>query len=98
MTVEEIDWSCPADLEPYEKAYKMQRNENDLMQWQLGQYVASALSCLFPKGQYPKKPMFQLGEEIKKSAYKESQEEIAVFEMKQRIRKLRMQGLPESPA
>lgn len=97
VTVEEIDWSCPADLETYEKAYKMQRNEKDLMQWQLGQYVAAALSCMFPKGIYPKKPMFQMEKEIKKNGNRESQEEVAVFEMKQRIKALRTQGLPESP-
>lgn len=33
------------------------------MQWQLGQYVAAAVSCIFPKGKYPEKPMFQIGEQ-----------------------------------
>lgn len=31
------------------------------------------------------------------NSYQESQEEVAVFEMKQRIALLRKQGLPESP-
>lgn len=77
--------------------YKAKRNEEDLKQWQLGQYILAAVSCISPKGKYPKKPMFQIEEDIKKNGSKESQEEIAIFEMKQRIKALRMQGLPESP-
>lgn len=77
--------------------YKAKRNEEDLKQWQLGQYILAAVSCISPKGKYPKKPMFQIEEDIKKNGNKESQEEIAIFEMKQRIKALRMQGLPESP-
>lgn len=88
--------SCPKELEPYENAYKIKRNEEDLKQWQLGQYIGSAMNCLF-KGKYPKEPMFQVKESIKQNRRKESQEEVAVFEMKQRINLLRQNGLPESP-
>lgn len=59
--------------------------------------MAAAVSCIFPKGKYPKEPIFQAKEEIKTNGYKESQEEIAIFEMKQRINLLRKSGLPESP-
>lgn len=89
--------SCPKELEPFLASYKLQKNREDLEQWQLGQYMAVAVSCVFPKGEYPKKPMFQIKEEMKKNNYKESQEEIAIFEMKQRINLLRENGLPESP-
>lgn len=47
------------------------------------------------KSEYVKKPIYQ--EEKKENGYKESDEEVAVFEMKQRINILREQGLPESP-
>lgn len=97
LSVDDIDWSSPADMEPYLRAYKAQKNEQDLLQWQMGQYMATAISCVFPKGKYPKKPMFQIEGNFKKNGNKESKEEIAVFEMKQRIKALRMQGLPESP-
>ncbi len=97
LSVDDIDWSSPADMEPYLRAYKVQKNEQDLLQWQMGQYMAAAVSCVFPKGKYPKKPMFQVEDNFKKNGNKESKEEIAVFEMKQRIKALRMQGLPESP-
>lgn len=68
-----------------------------MSQWQLGQYIVAAVSCVFPKGEYPKEPMFQIGENKEHNDYKESREEVAVFEMKQRINVLRKQGLPESP-
>lgn len=97
MSVHDIDWSCPADLEPYAEVYRLERNEKDIQQWQLGQYMAAAVSCVFPKGKYPKKPMFQIKDFERESIYKESQEEVAVFEMKQRINLLRQSGLPESP-
>lgn len=62
LSVDDIDWSCPADMEPYLKAYRIKKNEQDTFQWQLGQYMAAAISCVFPKGKYPKKPMFQIEE------------------------------------
>ena len=46
-------------------------------------------------GKYIKKPIIE--ESKKEPAYKESNEEIAIWEMKQRIKALREQGLPESP-
>ncbi len=87
----------PHIIKFYAEQYKNRRNEEDLKQWQLGQYVAAAVSCIFPKGKYPKKPMFQIESGAEHNEYKESNEEVAVFEMKQRINALRKQGLPESP-
>ena len=89
--------SCPKELEPFLTAYKLQRNREDVSQWQLGQYMAAAVSCVFPKGKYPKEPMFQIKNDEKEPLYRESKEEAAVFEMKQRINLLRQQGLRESP-
>lgn len=43
FSVKDIDWSCPADLEPYAKAYKLQRQGQDILNWYLGQYFYSAL-------------------------------------------------------
>lgn len=44
LTVEDIDKSCPAELEPYEKAYHMAEKENDskIYAW-VGTYIRSAL-------------------------------------------------------
>lgn len=97
LSVEDIDWSCPADMEPYLKSYQMSRNEKDVMQWQLGQYIATAIACNFSKQKYPKQPAFQEDNNESVIPCGESQEKIAIFEMKQRINLLRENGLPESP-
>lgn len=91
--------SCPNDLKPYEAAYQVKMNRQDIENWQLGQYLMAAISSsLSPKAKYPKQPMFQISRKQEYNGYSENQEEVAVFEMKQRIELLRKQGLPESPA
>lgn len=88
--------SCPIELKPYEDAYKIRANRKDKENWQLGQYILSSIGTAFSKnGNYPKEPLFQI--EPKESQYEESREQVAVFEMKQRIIALEKQGLPESP-
>lgn len=90
--------SCPKELEAYEKAYKILSNKKDIENWQLGQYISASIgSVLSKKGKYPNKPMFQLEDGFTKNTYKESQEEVAIYEMKQRIKFLEKQGLPQSP-
>lgn len=44
FTVDDIDWSCPADLEPYAKAYKLQIKEQDSQLYTMGIYALSAVS------------------------------------------------------
>lgn len=38
ITVEEIDWSCPADLEPYAKAKNLEMREIDAYMHSMGFY------------------------------------------------------------
>lgn len=33
FTIDDIDWSCPADLEPYAKAHKTEIKEQDSLMW-----------------------------------------------------------------
>lgn len=89
--------SCPKELEPFLIAYRLKINREDIEQWKLGQYMAAAITCNFSKHKYPKEPMFQIKDDTKHNDYKESQEDVAIFEMKQRINLLRRSGLPESP-
>lgn len=90
--------SCPKELAPYETAYKLKADRKDTENWQLGQYIVASIESAFSKkAKYPDKPMFQIAESVGSSDYKESQEEVAVYEMKQRIELLRQKGLPESP-
>lgn len=96
VSKQEFMESCPKELEPYLKAYKLQRNKEDILQWQLGQYMAAAVGCLF-KGEYPKKPMFQIENDVENNRHRESNEDVAIYEMKIRANVLKRQGLPESP-
>lgn len=90
--------SCPVELKAYEKSCILEKNREDIKNWELGQYLLSAIASAFCKSEkYPKKPMFQREMVLNDNEYKESREEAAVFEMKQRIKLLRKQGLPESP-
>lgn len=106
LSIDDIDWSSPADMEPYLKAHEKELKEKDYLAWLFNQYTLSAVSvavehCLAGKkarSKYIKKPFLQeISKKTEENGYKESKEEIAVFEMKQRIKVLRMQGLPESP-
>lgn len=38
LTVEDIDWSCPSDLEPYSKAHKEEIKEVDSLLYSMGLY------------------------------------------------------------
>lgn len=65
FTVDDIDWSCPADLEPYEKAHKLQMIEQDSQMHKMGIYVLSAVSTAIErnfagkkaKSEYIKEPL-----------------------------------------
>lgn len=103
---------CPYELKPYEDAYKLEQKQMDMQNHMLGRYVRlSILSTIgnstwfksksAPPFEYPETAFLQQEEETQEKKEKngnvESQEEIAVFEMKQRIRQIQKQGLPESP-
>lgn len=103
VTWERIMDSCPKELEPYDLAHKKKIEEQDFLQhiwW--GNYGISALNVViehaFSKktnAEYIKNPIFSNIKE--ENDYKESQEEVAIFEMKQRIKMLEEKGLPLSP-
>lgn len=106
FTVDDIDWSSPADLESYEKAHKMEIENFDMQMYCMGMYNKLAYEVVMAhfgaglagkrsNAKYINKPFLQ--NEIKDNGNPESQEEVAVFEMKQRINALKKKGLPESP-
>ncbi len=105
FTANDIDWSCPADLDPYVKAHKLEAIENDSAAYAVcGNYVLSAISvavehCLAgrkARSKYIEKPIMQQFEKYE-NGYKENNEDVAVFEMELRANALRRQGFPESP-
>lgn len=106
LSVDDIDWSSPADMKPYLKAHKEELKERDYLAWMFGQYTLSAVSVavehnlagIKAKSKYIEKPFLHSAlEEKEEIVYGESREEIAVFEMKIRAKKLRDCGFAESP-
>lgn len=76
--------------------------------WVMGQYVADALWSTVCNGfiwrnkgekihEYPNTPYLYKNDEEEKNTNVESKEEVAVIEMKQRVKILKERGLPESP-
>lgn len=43
FTAQDIDESCPADLEPYLEEYKLEEKRIDEYMWTMGRYVVSAV-------------------------------------------------------
>jgi hypothetical protein len=84
------------------------QEKKDYEMWMMGQYIMQSLQATVCNGfiwrdkgqkpyEYPNTPFTQ--EKVKKeqNTNKESNEEIAVFEMKKRIKLLEQQGLRQSP-
>ena len=92
--------SCPADLEPYSKAYMLEQKEADNNMWAWWGTLTAidrALNNNKARAKYIEKSLSEQYSKDNEPKYKESNEEIAVYEMKQRINALRQSGLPESP-
>lgn len=71
FTVDDIDWSCPADLEPYAKAYELEIQHQDSQMYMMGMYNLSAVTVAVERNlaggksraKYLEKPMFELAKE-----------------------------------
>lgn len=104
MTEEEFWKSNPRKMKAHQKAYELRIKKQDEMNWYLGMYVQKAVlvaveHCLCgkdAKSEYFKNPLMQ-PERESENRDPESNEIIAVIEMKKRIRLLEISGLPESP-
>lgn len=94
LSAHDIDWSCPADLEPYAEAHRLEKNMEDAGRWQLGQYITAAISCISPKGKYPKKPMFQIEKE--KEEITEKDIKMAILTEQRYMAMAVNKGLPET--
>lgn len=88
FTIDDIDWSCPAELKPYEKAYNLYLEEQDTLSWELGIYfnsaIKSALDSAFngrnAKTEYVKEPIFShIGEERKELSEEEKDRQVDLF-------------------
>lgn len=109
VSCEEFKHLNPRKLSYIRKGYIKKIKQIDCLNWINGQYTAKAVAIAIeqnfakhPIGKYAEKPYLCVHEECffdteKNKKYIESQEEVAVFEMKQRIKVLEKQGLPQSP-
>lgn len=71
LTPENIDWSSPADMEPYIKAHNAELKEKDRVAWLSNQYTLSAVLVAIErnlagrkaKSKYIEKPILEFAEE-----------------------------------
>lgn len=97
MTVHDIDWSCPSDLEPYARAHELELQENDrMMHAMCGNYILSAVSvaiehCLAgrkAKSKYINKPILEhMKEQRKELSEEELQRQRELFVAKLEVMK-----------
>ena len=102
MTKDEFMDCRPIELMSYGIAYKLNQKRRDEELWLQGLYnmhgFSVVLSNMFNKHsnmQYFKQPITY--KDAKDNMNDEQKEEVAVFEMKKRIKMLEKQGLPQSP-
>lgn len=104
----DIDWSSPADLEPYAKAHKLEVKENDsIIHAVCGNYVLSAVSvavehCLAgrkAKSEYIKEPLMSKAfkdDGLTEDAIYERELKKALFAEEMWIKAGKRKGLPET--
>lgn len=64
ISIAQLDWSCPADIEPYIKMYELSERKADEHAWLHGQYVYEGVLTALDQGfsgkkakmKYPDKP------------------------------------------
>ena len=107
VTKDEFMHSTPNELEAYQKAYQIKREIADEQAWLQGRYnlealmvalahFSSGLSGKKSTAEFMKQPLMQMNKESEETGSKSS-EQIAVYEMKQRIKMMEKQGMPMSP-
>lgn len=105
VTIEQIEMSCPKELEPYDKAFELQKRLNDEQMWLMGSYVQNAVCVALDRALNGKKATLQYLEKPMLTDYFEkqnmSQEEMDRREIEkmlqfERIRKEQdnLRGLP----
>lgn len=99
FTVEDIDWSCPADLEPYAKAHKLEIQEKDSGMYFMGAYNKIAFEVVmahFGAGlggkksdaEYLKEPFMMKFEGKKVLTEAEKQRQVDLFFAEQEARRI----------
>lgn len=95
--------SCPVDMAAYDKAHKLQLEEQNLMLWRNGMYVADAIMSTVgnspwfkgksaPPNKYPAEPYALFGNNSKNLTEDEKQREVDKFFAKESARRVNWQG------
>ena len=96
----------PRIIKVISKGYKQKADDMDHLMWIMGMYVESAVLVAVDKAlngkkavsKYFDKPICEQDSDSKvETKNKESKEQVAVYEMNQRINLLKKKGLPERP-
>lgn len=107
LTKDEFLHSTPYELEAYEKAYQIKREIADEQAWLQGRYNLEAFMVAFSHfscglsgkrsdAKFMEQPLMQAHKKLN-TTEGTSNEAVAVYEMKQRIKMMEQQGLPASP-
>lgn len=96
MSIDDIDWSCPADMKPYLKAHEEELKEKDYLAWLFNQYTLSAVSvavehCFAGRkahSEYIKEPILQTKEKNKPLTEDEKQKEVDLFFARENARRV----------
>lgn len=97
LTVEDIDSSCPSDLEPYAEAHRLEMVERDNYIYSVfGNYAISAFAFAIehnfaknPKSEYMKNPMLSLDNiSNREMSEEEKQKEVDLFFAQENARKV----------
>ena len=97
FSLHDIDWSCPSDLDPYAKAYSMERKEKDsLVHAWVGSYGINAFMVALDKClngrksslEYMKEPIIsKIEEENRPLTQEEIERQRAIFVEQLKIKK-----------
>ncbi len=96
LSIDDIDWSSPADMEPYLKMHKEELKEKDYLAWLSNQYTLSAVLVVIEhcfvgrkaRSEYIKEPILQTAEKNKPLSEKEKQREVDMFFAKENARRV----------
>ncbi len=97
LTVEDIDNSCPADLEPYAEAHRLEMVERDNYIYSVfGNYAISAFAFAIehnfaknPKSEYIKNPMLSVNNiSNREMTEDEKQKEVKLFFASEKARRI----------
>ena len=91
IPISELDWSCPADIEPYMKMYDLSERKEDEKAWLHGRYVYEAVLTALDKGFSGKKSKMEYPDKPYSIKAREDKGQIAYDEKMKKVKGIFMQ-------